>query len=141
MGIVVVAEPVLDGGAMRRQLDSSRNGVRRQQVYCLQQRRAAAIELAERAERRREGHAHVHLTLVGHGQQAKGRLEPACRRSRGPRRGSVPGLEQESTASSSPWPAYCSTWWPRSAAAAPRPVSTTAARAWAASRQPAGADS
>ncbi len=83
VGFLVAAEPVLDGGAARRQLDPAVNRVRGEQLDRLQQRGVTAVELTQRAERRGEGDPHVHLALgVGRRQQAQRRLEPARRRGR-----------------------------------------------------------
>ena len=83
VGFLVAAEPVLDGGAARRQLDPAVQLRPGEQLDRLQQRGVTAVELTERAERRGEGDAHVHLALgVGRRQQAQRRFEPACRRGR-----------------------------------------------------------
>ena len=96
VSVVVSAEPVLDRGALCRQLDPPSDSVRRQQLDRLQQRCATPVELAERAERRGEGDAHVDLALpVGGGQESKCGLEPS-RGSRGrPRGRGRAGLQQQ----------------------------------------------
>ena len=56
MGLLVVSLPVLDGGAQGGELHAPGHGVLGEQVDRLQQRPAAALEGAERAQRRRQRH-------------------------------------------------------------------------------------
>ncbi len=98
MGLVVAAEPVLDGGALRRQLDPARNRVGGKQGDCGKQRRIAAFQLAKRPQRRGERDTNIHLSLVG--QRAAGAGPPRTseppRPERAPRRPLLPraGLRQ-----------------------------------------------
>ena len=142
MSLVVTAEPVLDRRAVRRQLDPPRDRVRRKELQRLQQRGPASVELTHGAQRRRERDTHVDLARhVDGGKQAQTRLEPARCRGRARAAAAAPASSISAIASWSPRPAYCSTWWARSAAGAPRSANSDAARACAPSLQPAGADS
>ena len=86
MRLGVAALPMLDRRAQRGQLHAPGHRVPGQQVARLQERLAAALEGAERALRRRQRHAQVHLALVvGRRQQPERRLEPARRRGSGAR--------------------------------------------------------
>jgi hypothetical protein len=91
MGLLVPPQPVLDGRAQRGELDVPLPRFRRQQLNRLEQRRAARLELADRAQRRGESDTHLDLTLVvGRAQKAKRRLEPAdCHRRSARRRGAT----------------------------------------------------
>ena len=90
----MVPEPVLDGRAMRRQLDAPRRLVARKQLDRREQDVAAAVELAERAERGGERDMDVDEALVGCGQQLQRRLEPAGGGGRSARGAGRPGGEQ-----------------------------------------------
>ncbi len=74
MGVVVATEPVLDGGAHRGQLDAPARRARRQQLAGLQQRRAAVLELAERAlgGGERDAHVDVAVAVVARQQPQRG---------------------------------------------------------------------
>jgi len=109
--VLVAAQPVLDRGASRGQLDALRPGLGQEQVDCVEQRRAALVELAERAQRSGERHSHVDLAVaVRAGDQPQGRLEPA-RRHRWRAWGRLGAARSSSAmACSSPGFAACSTW-------------------------------
>ena len=138
MGRVVTAEPVLDRRAVRRQLDPPRDRVRRKELQRLQQRCPAG----GRAHRRSAAttparHARPPGAPRRRPEASAGppRTSAPLRRAPVPR-AAAPASSISAIASSSPRPAYCSTWWARSAAGAPRSASAAAARAWAPSRQP-----
>ncbi len=74
---------MLDGGAQRGELHASGHGVLGEQADRLQKRRAAALEGAERTQRRGERHPQLHLAIaIVRGEQPQRRLEPARRRGR-----------------------------------------------------------
>ena len=68
MRFLVTAKPVLDRGAVRRELDPARDRVRRKELVRLEQRGPATVELPESAQRGRKGHTHVDLAFVAGGQ-------------------------------------------------------------------------
>ena len=95
MGVVVPAQPVLDGGALSRQLDPLRDGAIREELERVEEGRPAAIELSQRAERGGERDAHVELARIPRRQESQGRLEPPRRRGRCSRSGGRPGFEED----------------------------------------------
>ncbi len=96
VGVLVAAEPVLDGGAARGQLDPVRRRLGREPLERLEQRRAALLELAERAQRLGQLHAQLDLAVaVLRGQQAQRGGEPVHGGGRRPCRGRRARLSQQ----------------------------------------------
>ncbi len=96
MGLLVSAEPVLDGRAARGQFDPARHRVGRKQRQRIQERLPAALELAERALRPGQVDADLHLPLaVLGGHQPQRRFEPVRSDGRSAWRRRRPGLQQQ----------------------------------------------
>jgi hypothetical protein len=96
VGVLVAAEPVLDRRAHPGELHPPGGGPGREQLAGLQQGGAAALEVAERALRRRERDAQLDVALaVAARQQPQRRLVPMHGRGGVARRGDRARLEQD----------------------------------------------